>query len=188
MAEGLEALAVWLRRLAPNTVSTSTMTTLGTLDAYGPLRVSELAAREAISQPGMTALINRLEANGWAERYADPTDGRAALVRITAKGRRMVAERRARDATPCSRNSNDSMPTPAPRSPPPCPPSTRLSRRPSSATRKPNCEQHILRPGESAGSPFKQPKAVWAVAFACVISFMGIGLVDPILKTLRWAI
>jgi ACDE family multidrug resistance protein len=31
---------------------------------------------------------------------------------------------------------------------------------------------------------FKQPKAVWAVAFACVISFMGIGLVDPILKTL----
>jgi predicted MFS family arabinose efflux permease len=33
-------------------------------------------------------------------------------------------------------------------------------------------------------SPFKQPKAVWAVAFACVISFMGIGLVDPILPTL----
>ena len=28
----------------------------------------------------------------------------------------------------------------------------------------------------------KQPKSVWAVAFACVIAFMGIGLVDPILK------
>jgi MFS transporter, ACDE family, multidrug resistance protein len=28
----------------------------------------------------------------------------------------------------------------------------------------------------------KQPRAVWAVAFACVIAFMGIGLVDPILK------
>ncbi len=26
-----------------------------------------------------------------------------------------------------------------------------------------------------------QPRAVWAVAFACVVSFMGIGLVDPIL-------
>jgi MFS family permease len=36
-----------------------------------------------------------------------------------------------------------------------------------------------------AQSPFKQPKAVWAVAFACVISFMGIGLVDPILPALR---
>src|SRR5262249_28134256 len=32
-----------------------------------------------------------------------------------------------------------------------------------------------------AASPFKQPKAVFAVAFACVVSFMGIGLVDPIL-------
>lgn len=29
---------------------------------------------------------------------------------------------------------------------------------------------------------WRQPKAVWAVAFACVIAFMGIGLVDPILK------
>ncbi|MDQ2756921.1 MAG: MFS transporter [Actinomycetota bacterium] len=28
----------------------------------------------------------------------------------------------------------------------------------------------------------RQPKAVWAVAFASVIAFMGIGLVDPILK------
>ncbi|HEX2902135.1 MAG TPA: MFS transporter [Jatrophihabitans sp.] len=35
------------------------------------------------------------------------------------------------------------------------------------------------------GSPFRQPKAVWAVALACVISFMGIGLVDPILASLR---
>ncbi|MCU4666854.1 MFS transporter, partial [Bacillus paralicheniformis] len=33
-------------------------------------------------------------------------------------------------------------------------------------------------------SMFKQPKAVWAVAFACVISFMGIGLVDPILPAI----
>jgi MFS family permease len=37
----------------------------------------------------------------------------------------------------------------------------------------------------AVGSPFSQPKAVWAVAFACVISFMGIGLVDPILPALR---
>ncbi len=29
---------------------------------------------------------------------------------------------------------------------------------------------------------WRQPRTVWSVAFACVISFMGIGLVDPILK------
>lgn len=41
--------------------------------------------------------------------------------------------------------------------------------------------------GAAAGlsvSPFKQPKAVFAVAFACVVSFMGIGLVDPILPAI----
>ncbi|HXW45087.1 MAG TPA: MFS transporter [Streptosporangiaceae bacterium] len=35
-----------------------------------------------------------------------------------------------------------------------------------------------------AASPFRQPKAVFAVAFACVVSFMGIGLVDPILPAI----
>jgi len=34
----------------------------------------------------------------------------------------------------------------------------------------------------SSGLSLRQPRAVWAVAFACVIAFMGIGLVDPILK------
>ncbi|GAB3797364.1 MFS transporter [Humibacter antri] len=33
-------------------------------------------------------------------------------------------------------------------------------------------------------SILKQPMAVWAVAFACVVSFMGIGLVDPILPAI----
>ena len=38
---------------------------------------------------------------------------------------------------------------------------------------------------KSAGtSILKQPKEVWAVAFACVVAFMGIGLVDPILPAI----
>jgi MFS family permease len=37
---------------------------------------------------------------------------------------------------------------------------------------------------EDGASLLRQPRAVWAVAFACVISFMGIGLVDPILPAL----
>ncbi|WP_336032917.1 MFS transporter [Geodermatophilus sp. FMUSA9-8] len=36
----------------------------------------------------------------------------------------------------------------------------------------------------SSSGTWKQPKAVYAVAFACVVSFMGIGLVDPILPAL----
>jgi ACDE family multidrug resistance protein len=36
----------------------------------------------------------------------------------------------------------------------------------------------------SSSSLLRQPRAVWAVAFACVIAFMGIGLVDPILTSI----
>jgi MFS transporter, ACDE family, multidrug resistance protein len=35
-----------------------------------------------------------------------------------------------------------------------------------------------------APSILRQPRAVWAVAFACVVAFMGIGLVDPILPVI----
>ncbi|WP_068055644.1 MFS transporter [Nocardia xishanensis] len=38
------------------------------------------------------------------------------------------------------------------------------------------------RAATGAPASTEQPKAVWAVAFASVIAFMGIGLVDPILK------
>lgn len=47
--------------------------------------------------------------------------------------------------------------------------------------------QHAGPPGpapSAAGSMLRQPRVVWAIAFACVISFMGIGLVDPILTSI----
>lgn len=36
----------------------------------------------------------------------------------------------------------------------------------------------------TAPSILRQPVAVWAIAFACAVSFMGIGLVDPILPAI----
>jgi MFS family permease len=39
-------------------------------------------------------------------------------------------------------------------------------------------------PGAERSGLLNQPRVVWAVAFACVIAFMGLGLVDPILPTL----
>ena len=39
-------------------------------------------------------------------------------------------------------------------------------------------------PPATGGGFFSQPKAVWAVAFAAVVSFMGLGLVDPILPAI----
>lgn len=42
--------------------------------------------------------------------------------------------------------------------------------------------------GGGGASILHQPKAVWAVAFASVIAFMGIGLVDPILPAIAEAL
>jgi DNA-binding MarR family transcriptional regulator len=60
-----------------------------------PWRITELAARERITQPGVTLLVNRLERRGWAERHVDPSDRRVVLVTITADGKDALARLRA---------------------------------------------------------------------------------------------
>lgn len=95
LAAGLDRLMMWARRQAPPQLSSSSIATLDTLLYQGPMRISDLAVRERISQPGMTTLINKLESAGLAERIADPTDGRATLARITAAGERLLNQRHA---------------------------------------------------------------------------------------------
>ncbi len=106
-ADAIDRLTMWLRRKVPTAVSSSTITTLDALAVNGPLRISDLAEREAISQPGMTSLVNRLEAAGQAERVPDPTDGRAALVRITEAGRALLTQRHAARALVLERELRD---------------------------------------------------------------------------------
>ena len=98
LAQSLDRLAASLRREAPAAVSSSTITALDRLRVEGPLRISELAAREAITQPGVTLLVNRLAEAGYAERVPDPTDRRATLVRITPAGEAALAARHAQRA------------------------------------------------------------------------------------------
>ncbi|MGO3090129.1 MAG: MFS transporter [Galactobacter sp.] len=43
---------------------------------------------------------------------------------------------------------------------------------------------HTSKQGNGSGGWWSQPKTVWAVAFATMVSFMGIGLVDPILPAI----
>ena len=54
--------------------------------ATRPYRITELAAREGITQPAVTQLVNRLERRGWVERRADPQDGRVVLVALRDEG------------------------------------------------------------------------------------------------------
>ena len=93
IAEGLVGLLVWARRKVPPQLNSSVLTTLATLHYAGPLRISELAEREGLTQPGMTTLVRRLVEQGLAERFADHTDGRATLVEITPSGAALLTER-----------------------------------------------------------------------------------------------
>ncbi|MEV5753118.1 MarR family transcriptional regulator [Actinoallomurus sp. NPDC052308] len=74
-------------------------TTLSVLDtlAYGdsPMRLTDLARTEQITQPGVTQLVTRLEREGLVERRPDPGDGRVVLVHITEAGRRICRSRHA---------------------------------------------------------------------------------------------
>jgi DNA-binding MarR family transcriptional regulator len=60
----------------------------------GPIRLTTLAAKEAVSQPSMTQLIQRLERLDLVTRLPDPDDGRAALIGITEHGQTLLDERK----------------------------------------------------------------------------------------------
>lgn len=87
----LARLARMLRRETPSTLGQSSLSTLATLVAEGPLRVGDLAAREGVRPPTMTKIVANLEEHGLVERLADPTDRRAGLVRLTPAGEEYVA-------------------------------------------------------------------------------------------------
>ncbi|WP_083955876.1 MarR family winged helix-turn-helix transcriptional regulator [Tersicoccus phoenicis] len=58
--------------------------------AESPLRISGIAARSGIRVPSATDLVNRLEKAGLVQRFPDPYDARAVLVRLTAHGRQTL--------------------------------------------------------------------------------------------------
>jgi DNA-binding MarR family transcriptional regulator len=100
VSHALERLISWLRDARePADISASSISALSRLESGGPLRVTDLAYREGLTQPGMTTLIHRLESAGLAFRESDPTDGRAVRVTITDAGiERVTAFRAARAA------------------------------------------------------------------------------------------
>jgi DNA-binding MarR family transcriptional regulator len=84
----------YIRLASVRRLSFTTLSVLHTLAERSPLRLGELTATEQVSQPAITQMITRLEADGLVERRPDPHDGRAVLVHLTAAGRKVVTDRR----------------------------------------------------------------------------------------------
>jgi DNA-binding MarR family transcriptional regulator len=99
-AEALAAATSWLRRaVRPAEWNAVALSTLDAVDRTGPHRISFLVTQERITQPGMTGIVDRLEAAGLVRRQPDPADGRAALVAITPAGHDyLMSSRRQRAA------------------------------------------------------------------------------------------
>jgi DNA-binding MarR family transcriptional regulator len=97
LAADLERIFGLFRSLVPPSggLSMTAATTLARLERAGPQRLTDLAAREGVTQPAMTQLITRLEEAGLARREASPADGRVVLVAITEAGRETLSARRA---------------------------------------------------------------------------------------------
>jgi DNA-binding MarR family transcriptional regulator len=92
-------LTRWMRSAAHSGWSTAALLTLARLDEQGPMRITNLATAEAVSQPTMTGLVRRLEDDGFVRRTPDANDARAVRVAITSAGRKQLeATRSARAA------------------------------------------------------------------------------------------
>jgi DNA-binding MarR family transcriptional regulator len=66
----------------------------GAVFSYMPktgTRLTALARRARITKQSMGELVRDLESLGYVERVRDPADGRAQIIRYTAKGRRADA-------------------------------------------------------------------------------------------------
>jgi DNA-binding MarR family transcriptional regulator len=67
------------------------LSTLVTIELHGPLRLGELAQREAVTAPTMSRVLAALDERGAVDRRADPADARSTLVSVSAAGRETLS-------------------------------------------------------------------------------------------------
>jgi DNA-binding MarR family transcriptional regulator len=74
------------------------LSALSTIEKYGPVSPREIASLERVQPPSMTKVLASLEEQGFVRREPHPTDGRQALIAVSAKGQSWLdAERTERD-------------------------------------------------------------------------------------------
>jgi len=65
---------------------------LDLLDQHGRMSAGELARASGLSTGAVTAVVDRLERSGYAQRVPDPQDRRRVLVEMTAKAKATTEE------------------------------------------------------------------------------------------------
>lgn len=90
----------WLGRrveqqLRPLEIGVAYLPVATTLLEEGPMSQRELATRVQVEQATMTALLARLERDGWVVRAPHPTDRRSNLISLTDHARELLPRARA---------------------------------------------------------------------------------------------
>lgn len=75
-----------VRRQGPEGISHGEISALITLVRSGPLRLSELAAKEGVTAPSMSRIVADLTDKGYVRRERVAHDRRASLVIVTDEG------------------------------------------------------------------------------------------------------
>ncbi|MGI8334907.1 MarR family winged helix-turn-helix transcriptional regulator [Actinomadura scrupuli] len=83
-----------LRQHTPQSLSSSQVSTLASVEELEPVRLSDLAVVEGVSLPTQSRVVASLERHRLLVRKPDPDDGRAAQLHITAQGRERLEQLR----------------------------------------------------------------------------------------------
>jgi DNA-binding MarR family transcriptional regulator len=76
-----------LRQHSLGGLTPSQLSCLTSVEKLEPVRLGDLAAREAVAPPTLTRIVAGMVELGMMARRADPDDARAALLTTTEKGR-----------------------------------------------------------------------------------------------------
>jgi MarR family 2-MHQ and catechol resistance regulon transcriptional repressor len=78
-------------RICCHDISVTQCYALETLVDQGPMRLRALAERLFLDKSTTSRVVNALARKGYVEQRADPTDGRAATLRVTRQGERLCS-------------------------------------------------------------------------------------------------
>jgi DNA-binding MarR family transcriptional regulator len=77
-------------RTAIGDLTPSQLSALTVLDDGGPLRLHELAAREGVTAPTMSRVVDALANAGLVDRERDPADARSSFISVSTMGKATI--------------------------------------------------------------------------------------------------
>jgi DNA-binding MarR family transcriptional regulator len=87
-----ELRCVGSERLVQHGVSMGHLHLMSMLDRHGELPMSRVAELLGVSDSNATGLVDRMEEHGFVERVRHPEDRRVVLVRVSDRGRQILAD------------------------------------------------------------------------------------------------